>query len=127
MRGTAISYFGGVDGETDKCTNAYAPGLSETTLTVLRATDGYVVTDNGCQVRLKLQGGILTGDDVKCDLDPESALVKVGVLERKYDKFRLNVVTGDFEYRFAQRQQTATASDGVLGCYVFAGEARPVN
>jgi len=124
IHGTVASYRNNVHQESDECLSALAPGLREATVTVSKV-DGerYLVTDTGCRFTLPLRDGVLSGENVPCDIDPDSALAAVGLTERTYSTFRLNIATGALEYRLKQRRNAGDGS--VLSCFVFSGEAQP--
>lgn len=115
----------GVRGESPECLSALGPRLREVELTVERDEGSYVLTDGGCRLPLTLEGGVLSNDNFACELVEGSALVGLGVTERFYDHFRLDITTKAVEY--AYRQVKRDYGGDALGttCFVFLGVATP--
>jgi len=127
--GTVISYVGGVHaqaGASPDCLTALAPDLRSASVQVTARPGGYTVREvGGCDLEVDLKDRALVATKKACKLDPNGQLAALGIVERFYDSFRLDLDSGEAQYKFRNGRRSGTREAIVNGCFVFAGTGMP--
>lgn len=124
--GTAVTYsnFHNLADPAAECITSRGPKLRTASIGVREKSNGaYIVSELGCDFDADLEGGVLRARNAICRLDAEGTLALLGVRERLYEHFSLNLETGELSY--AYRQLMNASSSETNSCFVFDGTGTP--
>lgn len=93
--------------------------------TVTRSNGDIVGTDNGgCSVPLEDHDGILTADGQACALASNGTLASLGVIERRFLRFRLDPSNSQFVATFVDRHEPNPTDQSIVCGFVEAEVVR---